>query len=86
MIIEYLFAGDKFGQIVGEEDESEINIVEKPYERPSGRDLSRHCPFLEEGGTSMLARQKSVQRSSSGRRDAAATPPRRRRDAAAPPR
>mmetsp|Transcript_32364 Transcript_32364/g.100148 ORF Transcript_32364/g.100148 Transcript_32364/m.100148 type:complete len:448 (+) Transcript_32364:161-1504(+) len=31
MIIEYLFAGDKFGQIVGEEDESEINIVEKPY-------------------------------------------------------
>lgn len=31
MIIEYLFAGDKFGQIVGEEDESEINIKEKPY-------------------------------------------------------
>ena len=31
MFIDYLFAGDKFGQIVGEEDESVINIIEKPY-------------------------------------------------------
>lgn len=31
MFIDYLFAGDKFGQIVGEEDESVINIMEKPY-------------------------------------------------------
>jgi len=31
MVIEYLFAGNKFAQIVGEEDESEINIASKPY-------------------------------------------------------
>ena len=31
MFIEYLLAGDKFAQIVGEEDESVINISEKPY-------------------------------------------------------
>lgn len=31
MFIEYLFAGDKFHQIVGEEDESVINILETPY-------------------------------------------------------
>jgi len=31
LFIEYLFAGDKFAQIVGEEDESEINILNKPY-------------------------------------------------------
>ena len=30
MFIEYLFKG-KFGQIVGEEDESVINILEKPF-------------------------------------------------------
>jgi len=31
LFIEYLFAGNKFAQIVGEEDESEINILSKPY-------------------------------------------------------
>ena len=31
MFIEHLFAGNKFAQIVGEEDESVINIVSKPY-------------------------------------------------------
>jgi len=31
MFINHLFAGNKFAQIVGEEDESVINIVEKPY-------------------------------------------------------
>ena len=31
MFIEYLFAGDKFFDIVGEEDESKINIMETPY-------------------------------------------------------
>jgi 3'-phosphoadenosine 5'-phosphosulfate (PAPS) 3'-phosphatase len=31
MFIEHLFAGNKFAQIVGEEDESVINILEKPY-------------------------------------------------------
>lgn len=31
MFIEYLFAGDKFHEIVGEEDESVVNIVETPY-------------------------------------------------------
>ena len=28
MFIEYLFAGDKFGNIVGEEDDSVVNILE----------------------------------------------------------
>lgn len=31
MFIEYLFAGDKFGNIVGEEDDSVVNILETPY-------------------------------------------------------
>lgn len=31
LFIEYLFAGDKFKDIVGEEDESVINITETPY-------------------------------------------------------
>ena len=31
MFITHLFAGNKFAQIVGEEDESVINIIEKPY-------------------------------------------------------
>ncbi len=31
MFIEHLFAGGKFAQIVGEEDESKINIISKPY-------------------------------------------------------
>ena len=31
LFIKYLFAGDKFAQIVGEEDESVINIINKPY-------------------------------------------------------
>lgn len=31
MFIKHLFAGNKFAQIVGEEDESVINILEKPY-------------------------------------------------------
>jgi len=31
MFINYLFAGNKFAQIVGEEDESVINIVDKPF-------------------------------------------------------
>jgi len=28
MFIEYLFAGDKFAEIVGEEDDSVVNILE----------------------------------------------------------
>ena len=31
MFINHLFAGNKFAQIVGEEDESVINILEKPF-------------------------------------------------------
>jgi len=31
MFIEYLFAGNKFHEIVGEEDDSEVNILETPY-------------------------------------------------------
>lgn len=31
LLIEYLFAGNKFGQIVGEEDDSDVNIKTKPY-------------------------------------------------------
>ena len=31
MFIEHLFSGGKFAQIVGEEDESKINILSKPY-------------------------------------------------------
>jgi len=31
MFIEYLFAGDKFGDIVGEEDDSVVNIIETPF-------------------------------------------------------
>jgi len=31
MFIEYLFAGDKFHNIVGEEDDSVVNILETPY-------------------------------------------------------
>ena len=31
MFIEYLFAGNKFGEIVGEEDGTAVNILEKPY-------------------------------------------------------
>jgi len=31
MFIEYLFAGNKFGQIVGEEDDSEVNILKEPF-------------------------------------------------------
>ncbi len=31
MFIEYLFAGNKFGNIVGEEDDSVVNILETPY-------------------------------------------------------
>ncbi len=31
MFIEYLFAGDKFGEIVGEEDETKVNIVNAPF-------------------------------------------------------
>lgn len=31
MFIEYLFAGDKFFEIVGEEDDSVVNILETPY-------------------------------------------------------
>jgi len=31
MFINHLFKGNKFAQIVGEEDESVINIIEKPY-------------------------------------------------------
>jgi len=31
MFIEHLLSGGKFAQIVGEEDESEINITTKPY-------------------------------------------------------
>lgn len=31
MFIEYLFAGDKFAQIVGEEDDSVVNILETPF-------------------------------------------------------
>jgi 3'-phosphoadenosine 5'-phosphosulfate (PAPS) 3'-phosphatase len=31
MFIEHLFTGNKFGQIVGEEDDAEINILQKPY-------------------------------------------------------
>jgi hypothetical protein len=30
-LVRYLFAGNKFAQIVGEEDESVINILTKPY-------------------------------------------------------
>eukprot|EP00984_Skeletonema_dohrnii_P026738 scaffold16134_cov144-Skeletonema_dohrnii-CCMP3373.AAC.1 len=31
MFIEYLFAGDKFAEIVGEEDDSVVNILETPF-------------------------------------------------------
>eukprot|EP01036_Dinobryon_divergens_P024158 gene24158-32575_t len=31
LLVEHLFAGNKFGQIVGEEDETNVNIVNKPY-------------------------------------------------------
>eukprot|EP01035_Chromulina_nebulosa_P019295 gene19295-25155_t len=31
MFIDYLLSGDKFGQIVGEEDETAVNILTKPY-------------------------------------------------------
>lgn len=31
MFIEYLFAGNKFHEIVGEEDDSVVNIIETPY-------------------------------------------------------
>lgn len=31
MFIEYLFAGNKFKEIVGEEDETEVNILTRPY-------------------------------------------------------
>lgn len=31
MFIEYLFAGNKFGNIVGEEDDSVVNIIETPF-------------------------------------------------------
>jgi 3'-phosphoadenosine 5'-phosphosulfate (PAPS) 3'-phosphatase len=31
MFIEHLFAGNKFGQIVGEEDDTKVNILEEPY-------------------------------------------------------
>lgn len=31
LLVEHLFAGNKFGQIVGEEDETNVNIVTKPY-------------------------------------------------------
>merc|ERR1711871_139329 len=31
MFIEYLYAGNKFKEIVGEEDESEVNILTAPY-------------------------------------------------------
>jgi 3'-phosphoadenosine 5'-phosphosulfate (PAPS) 3'-phosphatase len=31
MFIEYLFAGDKFADIVGEEDDSVVNILETPF-------------------------------------------------------
>jgi len=31
LMVEYLFAGDKFGQIVGEEDETDVNIRMKPF-------------------------------------------------------
>ena len=31
MFIEYLFAGNKFHDIVGEEDDSVVNIMETPF-------------------------------------------------------
>lgn len=31
LLVEHLFTGNKFGQIVGEEDETNVNIVTKPY-------------------------------------------------------
>jgi len=31
LLVEHLFSGNKFGQIVGEEDETNVNIVNKPY-------------------------------------------------------
>ena len=31
MFIEYLFAGNKFAEIVGEEDDSVVNILETPF-------------------------------------------------------
>ena len=31
MFIEHLLTGDKFGKIVGEEDETKVNIINKPY-------------------------------------------------------
>jgi fructose-1,6-bisphosphatase/inositol monophosphatase family enzyme len=31
LMVEYFLAGNKFGQIVGEEDETEVNILTKPY-------------------------------------------------------
>jgi len=31
LLVEYLFADNKFGQIVGEEDETNVNILRKPY-------------------------------------------------------
>jgi 3'-phosphoadenosine 5'-phosphosulfate (PAPS) 3'-phosphatase len=31
LLVEHLFAGNKFGQIVGEEDETNVNIMSKPF-------------------------------------------------------
>lgn len=31
LLVEHLFAGNKFGQIVGEEDETNVNIITKPF-------------------------------------------------------
>jgi fructose-1,6-bisphosphatase/inositol monophosphatase family enzyme len=31
MFIDFLFAGDKFGAIVGEEDDTKVNLVTRPY-------------------------------------------------------
>eukprot|EP01036_Dinobryon_divergens_P041656 gene41656-55237_t len=31
MFIDFLFAGNKFGQIVGEEDDTKVNLLTKPY-------------------------------------------------------
>ena len=31
LFLQYLFAGNKFGQIVGEEDDSEVNILKEPF-------------------------------------------------------
>jgi 3'-phosphoadenosine 5'-phosphosulfate (PAPS) 3'-phosphatase len=31
LLVEHLFAGNKFGQIVGEEDETNVNILSKPF-------------------------------------------------------